>query len=387
MDIYTGFEIEVEAEHEHEISDLIDSTRYITEFVGNYPRGYHSTRTNSMIGKWRIEYDESLHTGAEFISPIMPMQESLEQLFEFLKHITPCKCFTSHRCGMHMGISATNRTLYDFDFIQFMSRLNQRKLYSLWTDRLKTYNSYCIPLQNTLKNLKIKQSYTQIPTAMRSFAKQLIRNRHNMINFRTFNNNNYLEIRLMGGKDYHKKTEKIIDTTNYFSDLIKETYSTTTTTKDYKKITSYINRVSQKLDNIWIKNTDSKQHIINVLQKLSKLDTYSLQDLKRILKIKFGSGMLLQIKLYLYSICKIVSNELSRNIAPNIELKQALNNAIYYVLKTLDKYMSVSTCSKLLTQIQTGYSYFGWLINQMELGLIRPENESLIKSLWMLKYV
>lgn len=241
--IYAGFEIEIESndiDSLESIYELMDETAYITGW--NSKHGileYHKSSPYISAGKWSVEEDSSMTNGAEFIMPPKEKNEALHILEKFLSHVEKSECYTLDSCGLHLNISAYNKTVAGMNNLYFLSNINQRLLYAFWKDRLKGTNSFCVPMKKI-----IEQTYP-LSIIDTEFQHNLFDGRYKYVNKKITNESERLEIRVMGGKGYHKKIKEITITTNMFCDLLEKSYKKSQP-KSKKRIISYINRIQKK---------------------------------------------------------------------------------------------------------------------------------------------
>jgi hypothetical protein len=246
---------------------------------------------------WRLEGDTSLLHGAEFISPPEPMDISIKKLFDFFEHIDNNGCVTSNRCGFHVNMSTDNKTLDGVDIPTFITLINQRLLFKLWGHRMEN----CQHVRSMQKILKLKQYdiatvyglQNTTDTKIKDVGNLIIDERYNFVNKRKINGKNYIEIRVMGGKDYHKKKEEIRQTIEHFAKTLEQAKKPEQLYKNTcKKITSYVNRMSLYDDkNIFIPKASPYLSITdkmfsNTLKQLKNIHKYSVNNLIDLLKTK-----------------------------------------------------------------------------------------------------
>jgi len=318
MTTYVGFEIEVEEDDLFNSRDsslvfsnsniklLTENTKYITSLSNSNIERYHERKIDSSYGKWRLERDSSLMNGAEFISPPLPINRALADLKEFFPHIDSSMCKTSERCGLHINMSSDNMTLKGISISEILSKLDYNFLFSLWRKRL-TRNQYVSSFEKILKRnaVQIINTYynskknEKIRTKVDKIANLLLNNRYNFVNIRTafFNGpsifstitsmeyKTYLEIRIAGGENYHRKFKEIEKTVRHFEKALIEA-KTKNTEKSKRFIMSYVNRAINENykagGNIPIPGNNSRlpfSVLCDWLKPLKNVHNYSKQDL------------------------------------------------------------------------------------------------------------
>jgi len=259
MTIYVGFEIEIEAGNNTNISGnsedrynliyhLAKETTHITGLNDVTIYRYHKNVSNSLAGKWRLEHDDSLSCGAEFITPPLEINNALETLKKFLLYVDKCACITTHRTGLHINMSSTNMDLDDINIDNIIPQINYKLLFNLWKSRFEK-NGYSMSLKSLLQNNKqsILYSYYNNTNSRKieklsAINKILLNRRVGFINLRKDpDKRQYFEIRIAGGTDYHKKFKNIEQTVRHFEKILLD--SQKNSTKSYKSLVSYVNRL------------------------------------------------------------------------------------------------------------------------------------------------
>ena len=208
MQIYTGFEIEIESGipqsavyndyiyAKNKLITLAQNTEHITNTVLQSIENYHARRTDFRSTSWRLEGDASLLNGAEFISPPEPVDVSIEKIFEFFKHIDSSGCMTSKRCGLHVNMSTDNKTLDGVDMPTFITLINQRLLFKLWGHRMQN-NQHVKNIQNILKLKQYDISLVyglqnNIDTKISDVGDLMVGDKYNFVNRRRVNGKSYI---------------------------------------------------------------------------------------------------------------------------------------------------------------------------------------------------
>ena len=141
----------------------------------------------------QIKPDISLKdTGIEVSTPI----STLEGIKHFIESICPIiekYGYTNEETGFHIHISTINQDGVNFNFYKYMLLCNESKLLSSWKPRI----GYSQNVMDILTNYD-KSKSRQIKT-----KKGTVWNLEKV-------GSNHVEIKSMGGHDYHKEVEKLV---------------------------------------------------------------------------------------------------------------------------------------------------------------------------------
>jgi hypothetical protein len=404
MEIYTGFEIEVETTisppaiyntYRHskaKLLDLASNTKHITNTVLQSIKNYHSDETDFCSTLWRLEGDASLLNGAEFISPPEPMDISIKKLFDFFEHIDNSGCITSNRCGLHVNMSTNNKTLNGVDIPTFVTLINQRLLFKLWGHRMKN-NQHVRSMQNILKlkQYDIASIYDlqkDISTKIKDIGDLIVDEKYNFVNKRRINGKNYIEIRIIGGKNYHKKKEEIRQTIEHFAKALEQAKKPKQLhERTRKKITSYVNRINYPDNkNMFIPNQYRYRLITdkmfcNELKQLKNIHKYPVDELIELLKEKGIINSYIcehdhtNIRKYFN---KCVDYVYSNTIIRNDKKREIYINYInYHYIKYIYNNFSKEEQLSCFLGMTLSKSY----------GLHLPEDEPKRNLFWMLKLI
>lgn len=351
-EIHVGYEFEVETfiqELIKKVEPLIKDARL---------SNYHETVIRTREGKWRIEKDDSLINGAEFISPPQKMEESFTTMRQFFQYIEDTGSKTTVRCGCHTNISLTCRgKIVKINENKFLANINWRLLCALWPDRTVKHNDYCKYMSTMFK--EIRESYTKVNN---NLGAKLFNTYQGFIVKKVSKSSKkgiYYELRFPGGINYHKNADKIEATVKHFSEALMKSREILKDTKPNKKIISYINRL----------NMDS---FPTYIQLYGTQDLQALDNLKYLNSNSF-KGVSKQMLLRKFTnICYDITSAVSHS---HPKLIKILNNK--HVLYYLYKYM---TTSSLL-----GFNYVLLNMPANSIKLTIPKDESDIKKLWVIK--
>lgn len=422
--MYVGFEIEVETcrdgsghvSHDNEsLYNLIEEARPITGWARNQGISrYHHHEYRTEQGLWRVESDASLINGVEFIMPPVNKNTAFSLLEKLFKLIDESGCTTSSRCGLHLNISDNTRTLGLVNIGHFITNVNYQLLVSLWPDRLKEYNTYCLGFKHILASILNNGIDTlgSNKKEQETFQKRLLNSHNNMINVRfdrTGTIEERFEIRAMGGKDYHKKLEKIETTTNMFEEVLKKSCEICKRTYTNKKIISYINRINnrQKIrKHVWIPTTSGRagqneqNNLVANLCSIRNLHKRKAWEFLDTLKTRYGIA---RYKSYHYkhfdAYCVLMLKTVNYRIILNNDtwggetaknrnniITKLTNEAIYYIAKYMSDNPTVYPpflCSKIIKKYMTGCTKIG--DNKMILTI--PESEKQHDIIWLAKHM
>jgi hypothetical protein len=197
------------------------------------------------ISGWKLEYEDSLRgeRGAELISPPLPLQKFLKiypQVFETIDKVGK----TTDACGFHVGIST--RKISKINPLKLIFFIDENLVYSVFNKEARSI--YGGPVKEIIidalreKSINIKD-ITKLETALEASLQSelsITLTKDYGINPGKLQSG-YVEFRYMGGKDYHKKWDKIRDIIGMYIFILKMACD-----KDYKK-EEYKEKVSELL--------------------------------------------------------------------------------------------------------------------------------------------
>lgn len=141
----------------------------------------------------QVKPDISLdNTGLEISTPI----STLEGVNHFIKSICPIiekYGYTNEETGFHIHISTINQDGVNFNFYKYMLLCNEAKLLSSWKPRMG-YSQNVMDILSTHSKSKTRQIKTK---------KGTVWNLEKV-------GSNHVEIKSMGGIDYHKEVKKLV---------------------------------------------------------------------------------------------------------------------------------------------------------------------------------
>lgn len=269
-----GYEFEIEKK----IRSLISRLAHVINFKYPYICDYHTTKSFTKEGVWRIERDSSLAYGAEFISPPQKLEQAIETMKMFLDIIKKHGSETSSRCGCHINMSLTKRgKILKINEDELLANINWRLMSSLWGNRLVTLNSYCRNINSMFAQIKHHTNSIHNPISGKAgIGRELFSKHHACITRKVslVTSGNYYELRFPGGIDYHKYPDKIEQTVRHFSEILEKSIKSSCNDKTNKKIVSYINRL-HAVNFTWSELLRKKTKLIPVIKTFA--NTYQEQ--------------------------------------------------------------------------------------------------------------
>ena len=154
----------------------------------------------------QLKRDISLDdNGLEISIPISSYQSLLEYIPK-INNLIQKFGYTNDDTGLHIHISTCNKSGINFNFYNFSLLCNKHKLLDSWYSR----NGYCLNVMEVINYNNKKE------------AKRLKEKKGRVWNLELVAKNR-IEIRTIGGTDYHTKTTKIIEEIAKFKELFEET--------------------------------------------------------------------------------------------------------------------------------------------------------------------
>ena len=243
FEFYPNFSEEVEKETEEkkfmstfssdeEILNKIKTKAFrstLPKFMQDHPNIIHLGKYHSgknKIKQFRFEIDPSLSKmgttkqfGVELITPIMTVQQTLSwvpQILDFIEN----NGSTNEKCGLHVTISSASKKVEDADLLKLYWLSAEQFVYKIMPER--QFNVYSQPIFKKLRQRLREQPIKKVieflqnkPTGFKfidddinskqnAFLTGLVigSSRNSAINFQ---NQNRVEFRSIGGKNYEKK--------------------------------------------------------------------------------------------------------------------------------------------------------------------------------------
>lgn len=234
MSVKIGFEFEFYSPHSH--TSLV--TKLKTDLgLSKVKKGWGNT-----YDKWYVRSDGSLYgienvpvdkdgdeinmDGTEVVSQVYNLQAGINKMKAMFAWMAENGCATDDSCGFHVNLSLPKAQ---------MSKLNKAKLILL-LDEMKylkefgrEHNDYCYPvrgiiesatrkfLQHTRREHEAKKNEINLP-GLSFFIKKAVRCYHeNSIDLEKLTRKTpWIEFRIMGGKNYHKKQAAVLQAIEHF---------------------------------------------------------------------------------------------------------------------------------------------------------------------------
>jgi len=202
----------------------------LPDFIQNHPNVIHLGKYHSgknKVNQFRFELDSSLsksgvtkQNGVELITPIMTVQQTLSWIPKILEFIDEHGS-TDEKCGLHITISSKSKNIENADLLKLYWLSAEQFVYKIMPER--QFNVYSQPIFKKLRRKLREQPIEKIieflqnkPTGFKfidddinskqnAFLTGVIvgGSRNSAINFQ---NQNRVEFRSIGGKNYQRKT-------------------------------------------------------------------------------------------------------------------------------------------------------------------------------------
>lgn len=202
----------------------------LPDFIQNHPNIIHLGKYHSgknKVNQFRFELDPSLsrpgvtkQDGVELITPIMTVQQALSWIPKILEFIDEHGS-TDEKCGLHITISSKSKDIENADLLKLYWLSAEQFVYKIMPER--QFNVYSQPIFKKLRKKLREQPIEKIieflqnkPTGFKfiddsvnskqnAFLTGVIvgGSRNSAINFQ---NQNRVEFRSIGGKNYQRKT-------------------------------------------------------------------------------------------------------------------------------------------------------------------------------------
>lgn len=171
-------------------------------------------------GAWALVPDRSIKTsdpthefGMELVSPPLPLAENLTNLKNVFMWMQDAQHETNSSTGLHINVSVQGLSDANLDKLKLLLLLDEQQVQRLF-DRL--LNSYTWNHVNILQQAIAQAKQQQQPwTQTRQFnqIKYILNAGIDLNKYRTVNfsklEKGYLEFRIMGNQDYHKRFETV----------------------------------------------------------------------------------------------------------------------------------------------------------------------------------
>jgi hypothetical protein len=199
--------------------ELIDSLTTILKNGIKLKKNLISNDDSSM--NYKNEPSLSAMGGKEITTPICSYEDLKSYITSILKIIDE-NASTNESTGFHIHISCVDESL-EIDFYKFIILSNEEALLTNWGNR----NSYCLNVMDILTVLDMRE------------AKKLKNRKGRVWNLEKRRENqetNHIEIRTIGGTNYQKESNKIINELDKFIEIFNRSIKNEDNDKEYKII-------------------------------------------------------------------------------------------------------------------------------------------------------
>ena len=167
--------------------------------------------------KWIIKPDITLGpSGLEIVSPPLPVKEFLDvskKMFDFISKYGE----TNNKCGFHISISLKNISNLgkELDVIKLSLFTDETYVYKYFD--MRKYNEYARSVQQAVKSGKMDKYVLNQIVYTKKLTAKYAKSHFMAINIEHLDTpNEYIEFRYLGGKDYHKKFDRIQTTVGQY---------------------------------------------------------------------------------------------------------------------------------------------------------------------------
>ncbi len=218
------------------------STVFVTEPSGDVEKAVFQNieqmlKTYVNIKGWDVVADASIGgdgQGAEVISPPTPLEAALEDLRSVFQMMYDYDIQTNSSTGLHINLSLPNLDKLDpVKLVLFMGEEYALKLFG------RLQNKYTQPqLDGIINKVNSTGVLPDTANAMIDIAENgLTRNKYYSVNLSKLKSG-YLEFRVAGGEDYHRRTDSVIATVMRFVSALELACNPAEERKEYiKKLT------------------------------------------------------------------------------------------------------------------------------------------------------
>jgi hypothetical protein len=149
------------------------------------------------------------HFGIELVSPPLPLQVSLQYLKQVFDWMQELGHETNFSTGLHVNVSVSNLPINQVDKLKLLLLLDEAYVQGAFDRLMNSYTqSHVEILKQAISQSKLKkQPWTQLRDFQK--IKHVLNTSIDLDKYRTVNfsklSQGYLEFRIMGNKDYHKR--------------------------------------------------------------------------------------------------------------------------------------------------------------------------------------
>jgi hypothetical protein len=163
---------------------------------------------------WYIEPDPSIKTnfgeiGFEIVSPPMPFAEAKSKTKKLFNWMKKRKLKTNKSTGFHISLSlASSKT----DFLKLAQVLDGDRIAEQFGRQKNDFTKSVLKDLEFMARKKHLESYEALSTELRRI---MMKERYYQFNIQNYPKKKYVEFRIIGGKDYHLRTD-VLRTVNKF---------------------------------------------------------------------------------------------------------------------------------------------------------------------------
>lgn len=204
MDTNVGFEFEFTSSLSHnEIRKLLKE------------RGIKFTGA----GKWRLTSDGSVsssrrwYESVELISPPMPIKEAITTLKTVFAFMSDIPCDVNRTCGLHINMDIGKATTKRIDPTKLVVLVDEVRVAEKYG---RSRAHYALPHNSKIRQqarywAKLKNKPEPLKEYVKRWAldRDELMEKYSAINFRKQKRLGYIEFRMVGNKDYHKRYSEI----------------------------------------------------------------------------------------------------------------------------------------------------------------------------------
>ncbi len=221
------------------------------------------------INNYTIEPDSSIGIGIEIVSPVFDdyneFLSELELVFDWISERDDFE--TTNATGLHINIGMENM-VDNIDILKLLLFMGEAHVAK---DFGRLYNNFAMQTLDTVKSI-IKDK----PTATYKDSIEVINinllkqpQKYNTVNIGKLFDNDYMEFRVMGGKNYHLKWNKIKNTIGRFVRIIEIANDPSAYRKDYiKKLSKLLQGVDPRALMKMKSDVDLGEFPVNVISKI-----------------------------------------------------------------------------------------------------------------------
>ncbi len=153
------------------------------------------------------------HFGIELVGPPLPLLTSLQYLKQVFDWMQEHGHMTNSSTGLHVNVSVSNLDISQVDKLKLLLLMGEQHVQQLFDRLLNSYTQSHLEILKTA--ISYAQQHKQPWTQIREFRtlKHVLNASIDMDKYRTVNfsklQNGYLEFRIMGNQDYHKRFETV----------------------------------------------------------------------------------------------------------------------------------------------------------------------------------